>query len=182
MDMTFEAWCTELDTANKNESKLEFDAGKQLYHNEPQWERTRGKVKMTASEFLNRSVRNELQQPDGSWVYYNYKNIKELPATSCCRDIDFGFLGFPEIRDDITVWFGSNGAHTPCHYDTYGCNIVVQVYGRKSWLLFSPDSKLCVTRVPYEESSIYCKENFYSPPNFDQFNGIANANPRIKSR
>lgn len=58
---------------------------------------------------------------------------------------------------DSTLWLGSAGAFTPLHYDTYGTNIVAQVYGRKRWLMFSPDQteNLYPTRVPYEESSIY---------------------------
>ena len=40
----------------------------------------------------------------------------------------FGFTG----RDgkDSTFWMGSRGAYTPCHYDTYGCNLVAQLYGK----------------------------------------------------
>uniref|UniRef100_A0A1B6DI87 JmjC domain-containing protein n=1 Tax=Clastoptera arizonana TaxID=38151 RepID=A0A1B6DI87_9HEMI len=46
--------------------------------------------------------------------------------------------------------------------DTYGCNIVAQVYGRKTWIMFPPKytSILKPTRVPYEESSIYSEINF----------------------
>lgn len=33
----------------------------------------------------------------------------------------------------------------------------------KSWLLMPPSAALTVTRVPYEESSVYCAENFFSP-------------------
>ena len=29
-----------------------------------------------------------------------------------------------------TFWLGSRGAYTVCHYDTYGCNLVAQIYGR----------------------------------------------------
>lgn len=39
----------------------------------------------------------------------------------------------------------------------------------KSWLLFPPSERLTPTRVPYEESSVYCNENFYSPDSLDQF-------------
>lgn len=33
----------------------------------------------------------------------------------------------------------------------------------KSWLLLPPDAALTATRVPYEESSVYSAENFFSP-------------------
>ena len=29
-----------------------------------------------------------------------------------------------------TLWIGSPGASTPCHYDTYGFNLVAQIQGR----------------------------------------------------
>ncbi len=31
---------------------------------------------------------------------------------------------------DSTLWIGSQGSHTPCHYDTYGINFVAQIVGR----------------------------------------------------
>ena len=45
----------------------------------------------------------------------------------------FGFCG----RDgrQSTYWLGSQGANTACHYDTYGCNLVAQIYGRYIYLL-----------------------------------------------
>ena len=68
---------------------------------------------------------------------------------------------------------GSRGAHTPCHQvrsslsptslqDTYGTNLVAQVEGSKTWLLFPPSqgNLLSPTRIPYEESSVYSKCNF----------------------
>lgn len=37
-------------------------------------------------------------------------------------------LGFTDkLGVDGTMWVGTAGAHTLCHYDTYGYNIVVQV-------------------------------------------------------
>lgn len=47
------------------------------------------------------------------------------------QDITLARLGFPEATvDESTVWIGSKGAHTPCHIDTYGINLVCQLYGR----------------------------------------------------
>lgn len=37
------------------------------------------------------------------------------------------------------------------------------MYYSKLWLLLPPDAHLTPTRVPYEESSVYCTENFFSP-------------------
>lgn len=57
---------------------------------------------------------------------------------------------------------GTQGAHTPSHQDTYGYNVVAQLYGSKSWILVPPqESKgMLPTRVPYEESSVYSRINF----------------------
>lgn len=55
---------------------------------------------------------------------------------------------------DCTLWMSSRGAHTPLHYDTYGINIVCQLYGSKRWMLWPPDS-FQPLRIPYEESSVY---------------------------
>ncbi|XP_035892657.1 HSPB1-associated protein 1 isoform X2 [Anopheles stephensi] len=79
-----------------------------------------------------------------------------------------------KVDEDITFWIGSKQAHTPCHYDTYGCNIVVQVFGRKSWTLLPPEAKLTPVRIPYEESSVYCEENFYSPASYRPFTKVEN--------
>ena len=57
------------------------------------------------------------------------------------------------------------GAHTGAHVDTYGCNIVVQLIGHKKWILYPP-SETCAlrpTRIPYEESSIWCYTDFLLP-------------------
>ena len=72
--------------------------------------------------------------------------------------MDWGALGFSERGgQQSTLWVGSEGAHTPCHYDTYGCNLVAQISGRKRWILFPPSDTphMYATRVPYEESSVF---------------------------
>lgn len=45
----------------------------------------------------------------------------------------------------------------------YLFNLFIVCFYRKSWHLFAPNTPLTAKRIPYEESSIYCKENFYSP-------------------
>lgn len=55
-----------------------------------------------------------------------------------------------------TLWLGSRRSHSPLHYDTYGRNVVVQLSGRKRWLLWPPGANgLSPLRVPFEESSVY---------------------------
>ena len=67
-------------------------------------------------------------------------------------------------------------AHTPCHYDTYGCNLVAQLSGEKRWVLFSPGDteSLYPTRVPYEESSVFSRVNVIDP-DLKTFTKFANA-------
>lgn len=40
----------------------------------------------------------------------------------------FGFNGRDGTQS--TFWLGSQGAYSVCHYDTYGCNLIAQIYGR----------------------------------------------------
>lgn len=67
------------------------------------------------------------------WAYADYKYIAEVfdDQPSMFEDVrwsDFGFRG----RDGraSTLWIGTEGANTPCHLDSYGCNLVLQVQGR----------------------------------------------------
>lgn len=105
---------------------------------------------------------------DKYWCYMDYKYMAELfqehpDILKAVRWSDFGFRN----RDgqQSTVWIGSQGATTPGHYDTYGCNLVAQIYGRKKWHLFPPDQSdaLYQTRIPYEESSVFSSININKP-------------------
>jgi HSPB1-associated protein 1 len=72
------------------------------------------------------------------------------------RMVDWRTLGIDKDGIRSTFWFGSAGAHTACHYDTYGTNLVAQLFGEKRWRLFPPSSQgMYPTRVPYEESSVF---------------------------
>lgn len=79
------------------------------------------------------------------------------------KDLDESVLS----ADNATIWVGSKGAHTPLHYDSYGRNVIVQLYGTKSWSLWNPSelnmSILSPSRVPYEESSIYADVTKFDP-------------------
>lgn len=64
-----------------------------------------------------------------------------------------------EISCLPTLWIGSMGANSVCHYDSYGVNIVCQVFGKKRWMLWPPNmtDTLHPTRLPFEESTIWSK-------------------------
>ncbi|XP_014254081.1 HSPB1-associated protein 1 [Cimex lectularius] len=131
---------------------------------EPQWERKCAEEKMTMSNFLSLFFKPE-EKANKNWFYFDYKHIAQWFEKNI-EQLDFSWacVGYPErTAKDSTLWIGTEGAHTPCHIDTYGCNFVAQLYGRKTWLLFNPSEigRLRPTRVPYEESSIYSDFNFF---------------------
>lgn len=156
----------ELMESGLDQKPATFTTGSILHADLPYWERIRGKESMSFGEFFERTKSDHFEN---RWASHSYKDIDTWPVE--LRDsIDFTQLGFDDAQD-ILFWLGTRGANTPCHYDTYGFNIVVQIFGSKSWLLFPPGSPLTPTRVPFEESSVYCKQNFYSPATVDQFGG-----------
>ncbi|XP_077176590.1 HSPB1-associated protein 1 isoform X2 [Paroedura picta] len=110
------------------------------------------------------------------WAYADYKYIAMLLEDNPeqFKDVRWSDFGFPG-RDgkDSTLWVGTLGANTPCHLDSYGCNLVLQVQGRKRWHLYPPEDSdfLYPTRIPYEESSVFSKVNVVNPDlkRFPQF-------------
>lgn len=102
------------------------------------------------------------------WCYADYKYMAELfeDFPHLHQAVNWSCFGFPERSgDESTIWIGSAEASTPCHIDTYGCNLVAQIYGRKKWTLFPPSEtpNLYPTRIPYEESSVFSQVNVTSP-------------------
>ncbi|ALC45506.1 CG43320 [Drosophila busckii] len=150
-------WCTSFDEYNAKKTAV-FESMEIMDGATPQWERKRKKTEMTMQQFLKNYSGNNAMH----WSAFQYKRAFDLPD-QCLKGIDFESFGFSKHDRDFSLWLGSKGANTPCHYDTYGVNIVVQVYGSKSWLLFPPETPFETTRIPYEESSVYCLENFYAP-------------------
>ena len=106
--------------------------------------------------------------PSEHWAYCDYKHMFQLFGghPSLLSALDWSPLGF-EGRggEHSTIWIGSELAHTPCHYDTYGYNIVAQLFGRKRWYLIAPSDtdKMYPTRLPYEESSVFSPVNLIYP-------------------
>ncbi|XP_060630646.2 HSPB1-associated protein 1 isoform X2 [Anolis sagrei] len=156
--------------------RIRFRIGKKDMGTAPLFETECSYVEATLEEFLAWSGR----QPSCSsgpfkaydlhkyWTYADYKYIAQLfeDKPEHFQDVvwsDFGFEG--RNGRDSTLWIGSRGANTPCHLDSYGCNLVLQVQGRKRWYLYPPEdsSFLCPTRFPYEESSVFSKVNVVDP-------------------
>ncbi|KAH8311531.1 hypothetical protein KR044_006706 [Drosophila immigrans] len=161
-DGSLRDWCTRFDKDAPDMPS--FESMTVADCETPQWERKRKSFDMPMQQFLDEysPKGDDNKKSKFEWAAFQYKRTDELPP-SCWQGIDFKRFGFAEHQNDYSLWLGSKHANTPCHYDTYGINIVVQVYGSKSWLLFPPETPLQSTRIPYEESSVYCLENFYAP-------------------
>ena len=105
---------------------------------------------------------------DDYWGYSDYNRIQEKFANNkaLVEAVDWSVFGFP-CRDgnDSTLWIGSKGSYTVCHQDSYGCNLVAQIRGRKRWVLFPPEDGDCLypTRLPFEESSVFSTVNILRP-------------------
>lgn len=165
-DLSFGQWCKEMDE-HEQSKKIEIAAGTTKHCDIPYWERHRTNERLQFAEIPQKF---EEATSNDKWYSYNYKNINKLP-TRLRRSISFDTLGFADV-EEVFFGFGSKGAPTPCHYDKYGVNIIVQVYGKKSWLLFPPDTPFKETSIPYDGNGVYCKENLYSPsrPDRNTFN------------
>nr|XP_045003524.1 HSPB1-associated protein 1 [Jaculus jaculus] len=155
--------------------QIRFRMGLKSTDTVPQFEPACGYVDATVEEFLAwNSDQSDLCGPfkDHShskfWAYADYKYFVSLfeDKTDVFQDVMWSDFGFPGRNgQESTLWIGSLGANTPCHLDSYGCNLVFQVQGRKRWHLFPPEDMpfLYPTRIPYEESSVFSKVNVVNP-------------------
>ncbi|XP_012529234.1 HSPB1-associated protein 1 [Monomorium pharaonis] len=122
-------------------------------------------VHLTLEEFV--ALQSKEVNKDNKWYYCDYKHIKEWLNDDTEIIESFNWLMFGvdkklgENGINSTFWIGSKGAHTDCHWDTYGYNLVAQIYGRKIWLLYPPNTDLIPVRLPYEESTVYSRFNIY---------------------
>uniref|UniRef100_U3EFH4 HSPB1-associated protein 1 n=1 Tax=Callithrix jacchus TaxID=9483 RepID=U3EFH4_CALJA len=163
--------------------QIRFRMGMKSTSTVPQFETTCSYVEATLEEFLTwncdqSSISGPFRDYDHSkfWAYADYKYFLSLfeDKTDIFQDVKWSDFGFPGRNgQESTLWIGSLGAHTTCHLDSYGCNLVFQVQGRKRWHLFPPEDTpfLYPTRIPYEESSVFSKINVVNPDlkRFPQF-------------
>ena len=68
------------------------------------------------------------------WAYADYKYMIELiDSEENSVDewvIDWSSFGFNDRNaKESTMWLGTKDAYTPCHFDTYGYNLIYQIYG-----------------------------------------------------
>ncbi|XP_072326059.1 HSPB1-associated protein 1 homolog isoform X2 [Scyliorhinus torazame] len=169
-----------------NGKPLKFRIGERKMTKVPQYETHCEYVQATLQEFLV-WLHGESDASAGLfdafprsqyWAYADYKYIAMTfeEKAEAFQDVIWSDFGFPG-RDgrDSTLWIGSEAANTPCHLDSYGCNLVLQVQGRKRWHLFPPEdtSSLYPTRIPFEESSTFSSVNVVNPDleRFPRFHG-----------
>ena len=115
------------------------------------------------------------------FAYADYKYMHQLFAEhpDALAAVDWA-QSFGQSADgaDSTLWLGSRGACTQCHQDSYGTNLVAQLYGKKRWTLYPPSAGprgLYPTRVPYEQSSVFSRVAVHSPDlaRHPQFRAVA---------
>ncbi|NXU50586.1 HBAP1 protein, partial [Turnix velox] len=170
---------------------IQFRLGLKTMDLVPQFETMCSYVEATLEEFLAWSCGqpSPLSGPFSCyeyskyWAYADYKYIARIfeDKPEIFQDIKWSDFGFPgRSGKESTLWIGSEGANTPCHLDSYGCNLVLQVQGRKRWHLFPPGdtSFLYPTRIPYEESSIFSKVNVANP-DLKHFPEFRNTTPHV---
>ncbi|MEN2500399.1 MAG: HSPB1-associated protein 1, partial [Marteilia pararefringens] len=106
----------------------------------------------------------------------NTKNVQDeyLQQIINCKPWEEVFRKFGDsgkkTGENLNLWWGSSGSYTPCHFDSYGVNVVFQVSGRKLWILYPPENyhNMYPTRLPYEDSSIFSQLDPVRP-NFSKF-------------
>ncbi|EFO22270.2 jmjC domain-containing protein [Loa loa] len=89
------------------------------------------------------------------WGYFDYNYVFDIMDPENISDINWRHLGLDADPADSTIWIGTPGAHTPCHYDSYGYNVHAQLSGSKRWILFEPNENMKPVRIPYEESTVF---------------------------
>lgn len=84
---------------------------------------------MTLREFLE-SV--QCRENDEIWYYFDYKYMQEWfkGRPEIITSLNWRKFGINKDGSDSTLWIGSKGAHTNCHQDSYGYNVIAQIHGR----------------------------------------------------
>ncbi|KAH8859268.1 HSPB1-associated protein 1 [Schistosoma japonicum] len=155
---------------------------------EVQWETSCPSISATLAEFNDwingvddKNNPFSMYPKEFWWAYADYIYMtKSTDFKELIKDLSFQEL-FPCLNNNTispTFWLGSSKAHTICHRDTYGFNIVVQIKGSKRWILFPPSDNpyMYETRLPLEESTVFSKVNF-TLPNYKEHPNILKTTP-----
>lgn len=128
------SWDMEKWSNKLGDKKLPFRVGVAKATPQPQWEHECQQEELTLQEFIKTTCNSgeETSKQCKKWWYFDYKYMHEWfqEYPEILQTVDWAPLGFPEFGGaESTLWLGSSGAHTPCHMDVYGCNLVAQVLG-----------------------------------------------------
>lgn len=82
---------------------------------------------MTLQEFADTT-----KESSETWYYFDYKYMQEWfnNKPEIVGSLNWRKFGIDKDGCDSTIWIGSKGAHTNCHQDSYGYNLVAQIHGR----------------------------------------------------
>ncbi|TNN12572.1 Ubiquitin thioesterase OTU1 [Schistosoma japonicum] len=173
--------------SGKIKSALKFRLAKRESA-EVQWETSCPSISATLAEFNDwingvddKNNPFSMYPKEFWWAYADYIYMtKSTDFKELIKDLSFQEL-FPCLNNNTispTFWLGSSKAHTICHRDTYGFNIVVQIKGSKRWILFPPSDNpyMYETRLPLEESTVFSKVNF-TLPNYKEHPNILKTTP-----
>ncbi|XP_025084642.1 HSPB1-associated protein 1 homolog isoform X3 [Pomacea canaliculata] len=156
----------------------------------PAWESEGVYINCSIKDFLNwcegDAKENNPLYPFSPWEFSGYIDYKYMTSVfeQCEYMLDevcWSTLGLCGLDGhNSTMWIGSTEASTPCHFDSYGFNLVAQIQGRKTWVLFPPQDTPCLypTRIPYEESSIFSEVDV-SRPNTTNFPRFKDCKPYV---
>lgn len=180
-------WTPEKLSEMLKDKKLRFRIGKkQNSTGKIQFETDCQYCLATMKEFLDwvdggqSSEAFESFSPGTHFAYLDYQYMFDLFDNDeiYLKSVDWNSLGLDRDGFDSTLWMGTSGSYTPCHYDTYGFNLVAQLYGRKRWTLISPSQSrhMKPIRLPYEESSVFSNVDLLKP---SSSSSLAETTPRV---
>uniref|UniRef100_A0A915PPS4 JmjC domain-containing protein n=1 Tax=Setaria digitata TaxID=48799 RepID=A0A915PPS4_9BILA len=127
----------------ENESKMAYISSLEQFF---KW--FAGEATIVADDYTNVDRMNH-------WGYFDYNYVFDIMDPKNIDDINWRNLGLDADPVDSTIWIGTPGAYTPCHYDSYGYNVHAQLFGSKRWILFEPNEDMKPVRIPYEESTVF---------------------------
>ncbi|CAG9538190.1 unnamed protein product [Cercopithifilaria johnstoni] len=111
--------------------------------------------KWFSGEAIMKADDQEIVDRANHWGYFDYNYVFDIMDPENIDDINWQHLGLDISPVDSTIWIGTPGAYTPCHYDSYGYNVHAQLSGSKRWILFGPSEDMKPVRIPYEESTVF---------------------------
>ena len=85
-----------------------------------------------------------------TYTYYSGEVERDLslPLRESIRPLERALIARNPRHASVNLWLGASPVVAPCHYDAYH-NAVVQIYGRKRWLLAPPTAWAHLRPYPF---------------------------------